>query len=142
MSVTSSSRWLRYVVRPEHLPLTARLGVIEYDGRDEQPLTEAIELTSRFKTKTSRASSAGTLPACHIGRFRRNAAERITLHEQRHRLCCPRPEHTARALFIHTPCGRLERRQNRDSLLRRLPFGSAYGPQRMEQHALPLRPRP
>ncbi|MBN0756232.1 NADH:flavin oxidoreductase/NADH oxidase, partial [Pseudomonas aeruginosa] len=36
-------------VWPEHLPLTARLGVIEYDGRDEQTLTEAIELTRRFK---------------------------------------------------------------------------------------------
>ncbi|MBM9995332.1 NADH:flavin oxidoreductase/NADH oxidase, partial [Pseudomonas aeruginosa] len=32
-------------VWPEHLPLTARLGVIEYDGRDEQTLTEAIDLT-------------------------------------------------------------------------------------------------
>lgn len=36
-------------VWPEHLPLTARLGVIEYDGREEQTLTEAIELTRRFK---------------------------------------------------------------------------------------------
>ena len=36
-------------VWPEHLPLTARMGVIEYDGRDEQTLTEAIELTRRFK---------------------------------------------------------------------------------------------
>lgn len=36
-------------VWPEHLPLTARLGVIEYDGRDEQTLAEAIELTRRFK---------------------------------------------------------------------------------------------
>jgi len=36
-------------VWPEHLSLTARLGVIEYDGRDEQTLSEAIELTRRFK---------------------------------------------------------------------------------------------
>ncbi|MBA1190202.1 NADH:flavin oxidoreductase/NADH oxidase [Pseudomonas entomophila] len=36
-------------VWPEHLPLTARFGVIEYDGRDEQTLTESIELARRFK---------------------------------------------------------------------------------------------
>ncbi len=34
---------------PENLPLTARFGVIEYDGRDEQTLTESIELARRFK---------------------------------------------------------------------------------------------
>ncbi|MFJ3468041.1 NADH:flavin oxidoreductase/NADH oxidase [Pseudomonas sp. NPDC090201] len=36
-------------VWPEHLPLTARFGVLEYDGRDEQTLTESIELARRFK---------------------------------------------------------------------------------------------
>ncbi|WP_175653241.1 NADH:flavin oxidoreductase/NADH oxidase [Pseudomonas sp. Marseille-P9899] len=36
-------------VWPEHLPLTARFGVIEYDGRDEQTLSESIELARRFK---------------------------------------------------------------------------------------------
>ncbi|MFT4511223.1 NADH:flavin oxidoreductase/NADH oxidase [Caballeronia sp. 15711] len=36
-------------VWPEHLPLTARLGVIEYDGRDEETLAESIELTKNFK---------------------------------------------------------------------------------------------
>lgn len=36
-------------VWPEHLPLTARFGVIEYDGRDEQTLNESIELARRFK---------------------------------------------------------------------------------------------
>lgn len=36
-------------VWPEHLPLTARFGVIEYDGRDEQTLSEAIELTKAFR---------------------------------------------------------------------------------------------
>ena len=36
-------------VWPEHLPLTARFGVIEFDGRDEQTLTESIELTRRMK---------------------------------------------------------------------------------------------
>ncbi|TKI07797.1 NADH:flavin oxidoreductase/NADH oxidase [Martelella alba] len=36
-------------VWPEHLPLTARFGVIEFDGRDEQTLTESIELARRFK---------------------------------------------------------------------------------------------
>ncbi len=35
-------------VWPEHLPLTARLGVIDYDGRDET-LPEAIELVRRLK---------------------------------------------------------------------------------------------
>jgi len=36
-------------VWPEHLPLTARLGVIEYDGRDEQTLQESIELVKLLK---------------------------------------------------------------------------------------------
>lgn len=36
-------------VWPEHLPLTARFGVVEYDGRDEQTLQESIELARRFK---------------------------------------------------------------------------------------------
>ncbi|PHX38247.1 NADH:flavin oxidoreductase [Pseudomonas sp. NZIPFR-PS5] len=36
-------------VWPENLPLTARFGVIEYDGRDEQTLSESIELARRFK---------------------------------------------------------------------------------------------
>jgi 2,4-dienoyl-CoA reductase-like NADH-dependent reductase (Old Yellow Enzyme family) len=36
-------------VWPEHLPLTVRFGVIEYDGRDEQTLAESIELVQEFK---------------------------------------------------------------------------------------------
>lgn len=36
-------------VWPEHLPLTARFGVIEYDGRDEETLAEAIELAKSFR---------------------------------------------------------------------------------------------
>jgi len=36
-------------VWPEHLPLTARMGVIEFDGRDEETLAESIELTRRMK---------------------------------------------------------------------------------------------
>ena len=36
-------------VWPEHLPLTARFGVLEYDGRDEETLAESIELTRQFK---------------------------------------------------------------------------------------------
>lgn len=36
-------------VWPEHLPLTARFGVLEYDGNDEQTLTESIELVRNFK---------------------------------------------------------------------------------------------
>ncbi len=37
-------------VWPEHLPLTVRFGVIEYDGRDEQTLLESIGLVRQFKT--------------------------------------------------------------------------------------------
>lgn len=36
-------------VWPENLPLTARMGVIEYDGNDEQTLTESIELTRQMR---------------------------------------------------------------------------------------------
>lgn len=36
-------------VWPEHLPLTARFGVIEYDGRDEETLAESIELARNFR---------------------------------------------------------------------------------------------
>lgn len=36
-------------VWPEHLPLTARFGVLEYDGRDEETLTESIELTRQMR---------------------------------------------------------------------------------------------
>ncbi len=38
-------------VWPEHLPLTARVGVIEYDGRDEETLTEAISLTRGLRER-------------------------------------------------------------------------------------------
>jgi len=38
-------------VWPENRPLSARLGVIEYDGQDEETLTEAIELVKRFKAE-------------------------------------------------------------------------------------------
>jgi 2,4-dienoyl-CoA reductase-like NADH-dependent reductase (Old Yellow Enzyme family) len=34
---------------PEALPLTARFGVIEYDGRDEETLSESIDLTRRLR---------------------------------------------------------------------------------------------
>lgn len=36
-------------VWPENLPLAARLGVIEFDDRDEETLAESIELAKRFK---------------------------------------------------------------------------------------------
>ena len=36
-------------VWPERLPLTARLGVIEYDGRDEETLSEAITLVRQLR---------------------------------------------------------------------------------------------
>ena len=35
-------------VWPEHLPLTARFGVIEYDGRDEETLQESIAATRQM----------------------------------------------------------------------------------------------
>lgn len=36
-------------VWPERLPLTMRLGVIEFDGRDEDSLVQSIDLIRRFK---------------------------------------------------------------------------------------------
>jgi 2,4-dienoyl-CoA reductase-like NADH-dependent reductase (Old Yellow Enzyme family) len=36
-------------VWPERLPLAARFGVIEYDGRDEQTLAESMELAKAFR---------------------------------------------------------------------------------------------
>ncbi|MET0266893.1 MAG: NADH:flavin oxidoreductase/NADH oxidase [Duganella sp.] len=36
-------------VWPEHLPLTVRFGVIEYDGRDEETLLASIGLVRQFK---------------------------------------------------------------------------------------------
>ncbi|HAK92847.1 NADH:flavin oxidoreductase/NADH oxidase [Massilia timonae] len=36
-------------VWPQNLPLTARMGVIEYDGSDEETLAESIELTRRMR---------------------------------------------------------------------------------------------
>ena len=38
-------------VWPENLPLTARFGVIEYDGRDEQTLDESIELARMWRAR-------------------------------------------------------------------------------------------
>jgi 2,4-dienoyl-CoA reductase-like NADH-dependent reductase (Old Yellow Enzyme family) len=34
---------------PDHLPLTARFGVIEYDGKDEETLSESIQLVKEWK---------------------------------------------------------------------------------------------
>lgn len=36
-------------VWPEHLPLTARFGVLEFDGRDEETLAQSIDLVRQFK---------------------------------------------------------------------------------------------
>lgn len=36
-------------VWPENLPLTARFGVLEFDGRDEETLQEAITLTKQWR---------------------------------------------------------------------------------------------
>lgn len=38
-------------VWPENLPFTARFGVLEFDGRDEETLTEAIDLVKKFRSK-------------------------------------------------------------------------------------------
>lgn len=38
-------------VWPQHLPLTARFGVIEYDGNDEQTLNESIELVRMLRAR-------------------------------------------------------------------------------------------
>ena len=54
-SVENRSRFLLETLKavrevwPEHLPLTVRFGVIEYDGRDEQTLRESIGLIEQFK---------------------------------------------------------------------------------------------
>lgn len=37
-------------VWPERLPLTARFGMIEYDGHDEETLSESIELVKQWRT--------------------------------------------------------------------------------------------
>ena len=34
---------------PAHLPLTARFGVLEYDGNDEQTLSESIQLVKAWR---------------------------------------------------------------------------------------------
>jgi 2,4-dienoyl-CoA reductase-like NADH-dependent reductase (Old Yellow Enzyme family) len=34
----------------EQLPLTARFGVIEYDGKDEETLAESIELVRQMRS--------------------------------------------------------------------------------------------
>ena len=54
-SYENRSRFLRETfaavreVWPEHLPLTIRFGVLEYDGNDEQTLSESIDFTRRLK---------------------------------------------------------------------------------------------
>ncbi|MCX5590744.1 NADH:flavin oxidoreductase/NADH oxidase [Alcaligenes endophyticus] len=54
-SYENRSRFLRETfaavrqVWPEHLPLTIRFGVLEFDGNDEQTLSESIDLTRRLK---------------------------------------------------------------------------------------------
>lgn len=36
-------------VWPEHLPLTARLGIVEFDGRDDETLDQSIALVRQFR---------------------------------------------------------------------------------------------
>lgn len=54
-SVENRSRFLLETLKavravwPEHLPLTIRFGVLEFDGRDEQTLLESISLVRQFK---------------------------------------------------------------------------------------------
>jgi 2,4-dienoyl-CoA reductase-like NADH-dependent reductase (Old Yellow Enzyme family) len=56
-SADNRGRFLRETVEavravwPEHLPLTARFGVIEYDGKDEQTLSESIELVRQMRER-------------------------------------------------------------------------------------------
>ncbi|MCQ8241586.1 NADH:flavin oxidoreductase/NADH oxidase [Rhizosaccharibacter radicis] len=56
-SAENRGRFLLETVRavrkvwPADLPLTARLGVIEFDGNDEQTVAEAIELVKRMKAE-------------------------------------------------------------------------------------------
>lgn len=38
-------------VWPEHLPLTARFGVLEYDGKDEETLQESIALVKQWRAQ-------------------------------------------------------------------------------------------
>lgn len=38
-------------VWPDNLPLTARFGVIEYDGNDEQQMQESVKLTQLLKAE-------------------------------------------------------------------------------------------
>ncbi|MBP2300728.1 NADH:flavin oxidoreductase/NADH oxidase [Azospirillum picis] len=56
-------------VWPEHLPLTARFGVIEFDGRDEETLAESIELARNFRAgglDMLSVSIGFSTPAAHI----------------------------------------------------------------------------
>lgn len=75
-------------VWPENLPLTARFGVIEYDGNDEETLAESIDLARAFRdggldllnvsigfsTIDGRAPWAPAFLAPVAGRVRREAA--------------------------------------------------------------------
>lgn len=56
-------------VWPEHLPLTIRFGVIEFDGRDEETLLESIGLVRDFKRAGMDMISVSmgfTIPDTHI----------------------------------------------------------------------------
>jgi 2,4-dienoyl-CoA reductase-like NADH-dependent reductase (Old Yellow Enzyme family) len=54
-SLENRSRFIRETfaavrqVWPQHLPLTIRMGVIEFDGQDETTLAESVELTRQLK---------------------------------------------------------------------------------------------
>jgi 2,4-dienoyl-CoA reductase-like NADH-dependent reductase (Old Yellow Enzyme family) len=54
-SLANRSRFLLEILAavraiwPDNLPLTARFGVIEFDGRDEETLAESIELVKQFR---------------------------------------------------------------------------------------------
>src|SRR5690606_292431 len=54
-SAENRSRFLRETfaavreVWPAHLPLTIRFGVLEFDGKDEQTLSESVELVGQLK---------------------------------------------------------------------------------------------
>jgi hypothetical protein len=46
-------------VWPENLPLTAKFGVIEYDGHDEETLAESVRLVAEMRELRIRMNLTG-----------------------------------------------------------------------------------
>lgn len=51
---------------PQHLPLTARFGVIEYDGNDDETVAESIDLARRFKQQGRTCSMSAWASRCLV----------------------------------------------------------------------------